>query len=371
MDESSGLGKIGGKRLAIPAIRCKMPSVNKTMAPLKIGVIGAGFIGQLHARIFHESFGAELVALADSNPAVKGLAQKTFHCDYYSSYEEMLKKADIQAVSICLPDDIHVEPAVAAAKAGKHILLEKPMARTVKDCLKIKEACDGSGVKLLVAHVLRFDPGYKRLRDAVDRGEVGEVIHLSAERKNSRLLAQRLRGQTSMLFYVGIHDIDAVQWCAKKRITRVYAQRIANINKKWNSEDCIYVLANLGDKTIASFEYSWTFPANFPTGLKSKLEIYGSKSTVFLNRFNMGVEIYKEKEADLPYELYDLLHWPETNDRILGDLKYELDHFVDALRRDEPFLMPVADAISAVNVIEAIFKSYTKGQPVEVPKLDL
>jgi predicted dehydrogenase len=339
------------------------------MEQLKVGVIGTGFIGMLHARIFHESHGARLVAVADVDAGAKDRVKKSFGCEFYSNYEEMLKKADIQAVSICLPDDNHVAPAIAAAKAGKHILLEKPMARTRADCLKIKEAVEKNGVKLMIAHILRFDPGYKRMHDAVAGGEIGEVIHLSAERKNSRLLAQRLKGQTSMLFYVGIHDIDAVQWCAGKRITRVYAQRIVNINKKWNSEDCIYILANLGDQAIANFEYSWTFPENFPTGLKSKLEIYGSKSTAFLNRFDMGVQIYKEKAADLPYELYDILHWPETNDRILGDLKYEIDHFIDAMLSGKDFLMPTDDAISAVNVIEAIMESYQKNVPVDVRKM--
>ena len=340
------------------------------MERLKVGVIGAGFIGMYHARIFDESFGSELVAVADSDPSAKERVRKSFKkCDYYSSYEEMLKKADIDAVSICLPDDNHVEPCLAAAKAKKHILLEKPMARTVADCLKIKEACEKNGVRLMVAHILRFDPGYRRVYDAVKGGEIGEVLHLSAGRKNSRLLAQRLKGQTSMLFYVGIHDIDAVQWVSQKRITRVYAQRVVNINKKWNSEDAIYVLANLGDNVIANFEYSWTFPANFPAGLRAKLDIYGSKSAAFLDRFDMGLEIYKEKDAEQTYELTDIMHWPESHGRVLGDLKYELEHFIEALLNKQEFLMPTDDAISAVSVIEAIFESYKKNVPVDVKKV--
>jgi predicted dehydrogenase len=336
------------------------------MARLKVGMIGTGFIGWYHARIYHESYGAELVAIADIDKSIEGKVKDVFGCNYYTDYKEMLSDADIDAVDICLPDSNHVIPSIDAARAGKHILLEKPMARTVKDCKKIKDACESTGVRLMIAHVLRFDPGYKRLYDAVHNGEIGEVIHLSAERKNNRLLAERLKGRTSMLFYVGIHDIDMVQWCAHNRITRVYAQRIVNINKKWNSEDCIYVLANLGKVSIANFEYSWVLPENFPTGLKSKLEIYGSKSTAFLNRFNHGVEIYKERDAELCFELTDILHWPELNDRIVGDLKAEVDHFVDAILNNVPFAMSVDDAISAVNVIESIMESYKNGVPVDV-----
>ena len=108
------------------------------MEQLKVGVIGGGFIGTIHARIFHESFGAQLVAVADAEAKVEDRVKQSFGCQFYTDYEQMLKEADIEAVSICLPDVNHVAPAVAAAKAGKHILLEKPMARTVEDCLKIK-----------------------------------------------------------------------------------------------------------------------------------------------------------------------------------------------------------------------------------------
>ena len=124
------------------------------MEKLRVGMIGTGFIGWLHARIFHESYGAELVAIADSDKNIQKNVKDTFGCEFYTDYNEMLEKADIDAVDICLPDINHVDPAVAAAQAGKHILLEKPMARTAADCKKIKDACDKAGVRLLIAHVL-------------------------------------------------------------------------------------------------------------------------------------------------------------------------------------------------------------------------
>ena len=221
----------------------------------------------------------------------------------------------------------------------------------------------------MVAHILRFDPGYRRMYDLVSSGELGEVLHISAERKNSRTLAARLKGQTSMLFYVGIHDIDAIQWISQKQISRVFAQRISRINSQWNSDDCIYILANLEKDAIASIEFSWTFPEDFPAGLKSKLELYGSKTTAFLNRFNMGVEVYRGKSGTPSFELPDIIHWPEANNRILGDLKYEIEHFIDAILNDKEFLMPLPDAISAVNVIETIMRSYTTNEPETIPPL--
>jgi|LSQX01.1.fsa_nt_gb UDP-N-acetylglucosamine 3-dehydrogenase len=339
------------------------------MGKLRVGVIGAGFIGTYHARIYAESHGAELVAIADVDKSRGAELKKTLGAAFYTDYREMLANEDIDAVDICLPDDNHVEPVVASAKAGKHILLEKPMARTVKDCKKIKEVCKENGVRIMVGHLLRFEPGYVRMYESVKNKEIGDVIHVSAGRRNSRLIAKRLKDSTSMLFYVGIHDIDALQWCTRKRITRVFAQRVVKVNKKWKSEDCIYVLANLGKDAVAHLEFSWVLPANFPCGLKSNLEIYGSKATAILNKFNQGVEIYREKDTDVPYELPDISHWPEYNGIVGGALKAEIDHFIDAIINKKKFVMPLDDMISAVNVIEAIMESYKKDAPVDVKPL--
>lgn len=341
------------------------------MEKLRVGLIGCGYMGWFHARVYHESFAAELVAIADTNKSIEAKVKNAFHCSYFDDYETMLRNAKIDAVDICLPDGMHVAPAVSAAQAGKHMLIEKPMATSVEDCLKIKKACDSVGVRFLIAHLLRFDPGYRRLYNAVKNGEAGDVIHLSAERKNPRLIAERLQGRVSMLFYAGIHDIDLVQWISQKRITKVYAQKISKVNKPWNTDDCIYVLANLGEDTIANIEFSWVLPKNFPSRLKSKMEVYGSKAALFLNRPNRGVEIFKEKETDLPYELTDTVHWPDLDGQIVGDLKYQIEHFIRALTTKSEFLMRGEDAISAVNVVEAIIRSYETGSPANVKDLGI
>ena len=339
------------------------------MQRLKVGLIGCGYMGWFHARVYHESAAADLVAVADLNNSIEAKVKTSFNCAFFNDYEVMLKSADLDAVDICLPDEMHVQPALAAARAGKHMLIEKPMATSVQDCLKINKACESAGVRYMVAHLLRFDPGYRRLYNAVKNGEVGEVIHLSAERKNPRLIAERLQGRASMLFYAGIHDIDLLQWISRKRITRVYAQRVSKLNKAWNTDDCIFILANLGEDTIANIEYSWVLPKNFPAKLKARMEVYGSKAAMFLNRPNRGVEIFKEKDADLPYELTDTIHWPDLDGRIVGDLKYQIEHFIDALQTGGDFYMPGAEAISAVNVVEAIVRSYESGSPVVVQEL--
>jgi len=106
------------------------------MERLRVGVIGVGFIGWLHARILHESFGADLAAVADADAKLEDQVERDFGCPFYTDYRHMLEQEDMGAVDICLPDSNHVVPSIDAARAGKHILLEKPMARTAEDCRK-------------------------------------------------------------------------------------------------------------------------------------------------------------------------------------------------------------------------------------------
>ncbi|MDD5658548.1 MAG: Gfo/Idh/MocA family oxidoreductase [Actinomycetota bacterium] len=351
------------------------------MEKLKAGVIGSGFFGRLHSKVISESESVKLVAIADKNKSLKKNIESFFNCNFYDNYMEMIEKEKLDFVSICTPDDLHVEPCVFAAENKVNILLEKPMARTVSDCHKIMDTCKKNNTRIMIAHLLRFDPAYKKLFDCVSNGDLGEVLHLSAERGSSKIVAEKLNGQTSLLFYIGVHDIDIAQWITGKKITKVYAQKVKYINNKWNMDDCISVLANFGDRTIGNFQFSLTFPKNFPAGLKSKFEIYCSKGTAFLNKFNQGLEIYKDteesfknfseeerwtKNVNLPFELVDITHWPDIYDKITGDLKNEIDHFISCLSKDKEFSMNAEDATSAVNVIEHIFKSISENKPLEI-----
>ena len=332
---------------------------------LKMGVIGLGFIGDLHARVFNEMPNTKLVAVSDVDDSRLKAAANKYGCQTYKSFEVMLEEADIEAVNVCLPDQMHVKPAVAAANAGKHVLCEKPIATTAREGELIREACNEAGVRLMVAHVLRFDPRYVRMKEELASGGLGEVIHLRGKRQNPRPIVERLRGRISMLFYMGIHDIDVIQWFAQSKITKVYALKAAKVNYKFDSDDCIFILANLANGAIASFEYSWSLPANFPAGIYGGIEVVGSQGAGYVDVFEQGVRLYKET-GGLPYELPDTLHWPETNGRIMGDLRDELEHFADSVLNNREFLVPTDDAIDAVRVIEAVFESLDTGNPVEV-----
>ncbi|HOX28792.1 MAG TPA: Gfo/Idh/MocA family oxidoreductase [bacterium] len=156
--------------------------MGKTNKKLKIAVAGCG--RQAWLAFFpwiKEHPEAELAAVADAD---EGLAEKSAAkfgagaC--YSSWEEMVEKCDAEAMIITTPPWVHADPAVAAAERGMHVLCEKPMATTVEDCARMVEAAEKNGVILDVAHSLRFDPGYEKLKSLVKSGEIGRVYQLRA-----------------------------------------------------------------------------------------------------------------------------------------------------------------------------------------------
>ena len=330
------------------------------MKKLRIGVIGLGFIGQLHVRIWSENPEVELAAVADVVGEVAEKTGREYQCAYYIDYKEMLEKEGIDAVDICVPEDFHVDPAVAAAKAGKHILMEKPIAKTVKEARIIEEAARENGVRLMVAHVLKFDPRYVQLNDAIESGKLGTITTLALKRENSKGTPKRLKGKVSYFYYMGIHDIEMMLTYNKNtKPVKVYAQE-SNIVLKGLDKDATFVTVTFENGSIGSLELNWAFPENGACGFMTYAEVVGTEGAAIVNVDNQGLAVFSGADVEYP----DALHWPEYNGQIQGDLKEELAHFAHATLNGDAYLVDTDRAIRAVGIVEAAMESIRTGQVV-------
>ena len=330
------------------------------MSKLKVGVIGLGFIGQLHVRIWDENPQVELVAVADVVKEAAESTGKKYNCAAYSDYNEMLAKENIDAVDICVPEDFHVDPAVAAANAGKHILIEKPIAKTVTEAEIIKEAAAKNNVRLMVAHILKFDPRYVELNDAIEAGKIGTITTLALKRENAKGTPKRLKGKVSYFYYMGIHDIEwMLTYNKETKPVKVYAQE-SSIVLKGLDKDATFVTVTFENGSIGSLELNWAFPENGACGFASSVEVVGSLGAAVANVDNQGLTVYTSTEVEYP----DALLWPEYNGQILGDLKEELAHFAQATLDGTPYLVDTDRAIAAVGIVEAAMESIKTGMPV-------
>jgi len=332
------------------------------MKPLRTGVIGLGYFGTRHARIYAQHPAAELVAVCDKNPEAAKAISSFANAETYTDLGVFLAREDIDAVSICLPDRMHEEAAIAAARAGKTILLEKPMAHDTATARRIAAAVEENGVRLMVGHILRFDPRYVHVFEAAAPERLGEPIHLRAKRNGIRATARRLGPASSILFYMGVHDVDAMQWIARSKISRVYAQKREVLGT--GNEDALYAIVNFENGAIGSIDYSWAWPDGLMNGYRAALEIVGTKAAAYLDCTDQGFYAIRDDGTTGG----DTHLWPEINGRIVGDLADELAHFINATLGGTPYLQPWQEAFDAIPVLDALALSARTGQPVEVKR---
>jgi predicted dehydrogenase len=333
-----------------------------TTRTLGVGVIGLGWFGQRHARIYRENPLAELVAVCDIDAALAASTGAKLGAEACTDFEALLARPDVAAVSICLPDRHHERAAVAAAEAGKAILLEKPLAHAAAAAGRIVAAVERSGARLMIGHVLRFDPRYVQVYEAAAPDRLGAPIHLRAKRNGVRSTARRLGAASSILFYMGVHDVDAMQWIARSLIARVYAQKRQVLGT--GNEDALYAVVNFENGAIGSLDYSWAWPDGLMNGYRAALEIVGTRSAAYLDCSDQG--FYAVGEATTGGDTH---LWPEINGRIVGDLADELAHFVAAVRDGLPFVQSYREALDAIAVLDALRRSAETGLPVEVSRV--
>lgn len=358
MDESNDRGILPRQDLSENKRQAAHQRENTMSSKLDVGVIGVGTFGSLHAKVYAESGEAELIAVADVNLARAQEIGERHGVAFYSDYNELLARPDIEAVSICTTDEQHVAPCVAAAEAGKHILVEKPLATAVSDCDTILRATREAGVHLMVGHILRFDPRYHTARQAVVERQLGDVVYLYGRRDGLITGAERLEQNTSVLFFLGIHDLDFMNWCVGSKAERVYAESVQK--RLTHAPDLTCALIRFTNGAVAALETTWILPETYVGRLDAEVKVMGTRGVVHVDGSGWSVGIYTEDKAWCPNVHYT----PTIHGRTMGILKDEIDHFVDCVRRDQPPMVTGEDGKAAVELACAIAESAQQGAPV-------
>lgn len=335
---------------------------------ITIGVVGAGYIGAMHARAAAHCGEAQLAAVVDFDTNAGNQLANELGTRYLSSVEDALA-ADLDAYIVAVPDRAHAAPASTLLRAGKPVLVEKPMADTLDGARTIAQAAVDGGSRVMVGQILRFDPRYVRVAEAVRSGSLGEPLHITAGRIARRDVGLRMAGASSVLFYLGVHDVDAMQWVSGQRIVRVYSRAVSKLMRSHGveSEDAIFTVTELADGTIGELFNGWTRHSNDPVGIDGRFEIMGTEGSAAVDVRDHGVRIFDSSGLATP----DTLHWPEVNGRVRGDLAAEVRHFASAVATGEPFVVPTVDAMRNVAVNDAIQRSLASDQAADVAAVEL
>lgn len=327
---------------------------------LGAAVIGLGMMGERHARIWAELPNTRLVSVYDIVPERAEEIAGQLGCAAAVSLAEAVAAPGVDLVSVCTDDQSHREACVVAAEAGKHVLVEKPLATTLEDCDAIIAACAAAGVKLMTGHVCRFDPRYVRCREAVAAGEVGSVVQVFARRNNILPSGRRIGPRTSVAFFLGVHDIDLVQWITGERITRVHAESTSKVLADIPADDSIMTVFRLEGGGVGALETCWVIPEGSPNSLDARLEVVGTLGRVAARA---GSEEFEQASAERSRRL-DIIYWTEMHGRAHGALTRQLEHFAQCVAHDLEPAISAEDARSAVEVATAIHRSLESGAPV-------
>ncbi len=330
---------------------------------LGAAVIGLGMMGQRHARVWAELPQTRLVSVCDIMPERAQAVADDYPCMVAASLEQAVNAPGVDIVSVCTDDQAHLQPCLAAATAGKHVLVEKPLATSLGDCDRIIEACENAGVMLMTGHVCRFDPRYVACREAVESGEVGDVVQVFARRNNITASGRRIGSRTSVAYFLGVHEIDLMSWIAGARITRVYSEATSKVLADIGAEDTILTLVRLEGGAVGCIETCWVIPEGSPNSLDARLEVVGTAGRVAAQ---VGGEEALEAADGQRARRPDIVYWTEMHGRVQGALANQLEHFADCVSTGTAPVVSPRQARHAVEVAQAMHRSLETGAPVDL-----
>lgn len=334
---------------------------------LGFGIIGTGAIAGLHAAAIHACEDAELVAVCSSTEKRAKEASEKFGVPADYNWDTFLKRKDIDIVAICTHSGNHLEPAIAAAKAGKHILLEKPIEVSVERADELIEVCKSAGVMLGVIFQNRLKPGYLQLKEAVDKGLLGKLLMGTAAinwyRDPSYYSSSSWKGTIegdggAALINQGVHTIDLLLDIMGEA-SAVYGQ-VRTMVHDIEGEDVGAALINFKSGAIGTITGG---TALYP-GNPERLEIYGEKGNVILEAGKIVTWNVPGSTGELPTSE---IGGSGASDPMAIDYRLHLGQMqdmVDAVREDRNPMVTGQDARQSLALILGIYQSSREGKQV-------
>ena len=319
-------------------------------------------IGSLHARIYAEHPLADLVGVVDADPETARTVGEQLGVPWFTEVGELLDSCDLDAASVSVSEHHRHPIAMQLAEAGKHLLLEKPLAPSLAGADRLIADLEGTGVLTMVNFILRFDPRYSEAKAAVASGRMGDVHTIFVRRRGSYLGADIYGTWTDLLISTGIHDLDVMAWLADSPVTRVYAETISRRSARYGHDDAAMVLVRFENGVIGSLETSWVLPPTVPALLDASLQVVGTGGGAFVDGSNHGLAVADHDGFSHP----DLTHWPVSRDRVRGDLADSLDHFIRSVLAGRPPEVTLDMARNAHAMVDAAKRSAASNLPVSL-----
>lgn len=334
-----------------------------------VALIGAGIMGTAHAAAIAADPRARLVGVASVPSEGAQVLAAMYSAELATTdYRELIGRSDVDLVVVATPDHLHTEMVIAAAEAGKAVMVEKPLATSLADADQIIDAVRRTGVLAMTSFNHRWIPSYARAMEEIAAGVIGQP-RMAYARKNDRIYVPTTMlswaNGTSPAWFLSSHDIDLVCWYfGDDAPTEVYATGIRGVLERQGIDtfDAIQAQVRFSSGAVATFESCWIYPDTFPSMTDSFIEIVGEDGMMHLDRKSDQLEIASQRHFEYPRtSIMPVLHGVQH-----GALAAGLSHMIGCVESGAAPLVTLESSRQVTAILDAIHRSIAGGGAVAV-----
>jgi predicted dehydrogenase len=343
------------------------------MDKVRVGIVGSGFVAELHAEALKLVPNAEVVAVASPTPGhAEAFAARHHIGRHFTSHQDLLRDGGVDLLSIACPNDLHAQVAIAAAEAGVHVVCEKPLCLTLQDADAMIAACQQAGVKLMYAEELLFAPKYVRAKRLVEEGALGKLYLVKQGEchfgPHSDWFWDVNRSGGGVLMDMGCHSVEFGRWLYdKQRPVSVYAQlgRFAHRDRTRGEDQSICIVEYEGGR-MAVADNSWARTG----GIDDRAELYGTQGLTVADLIR-GNALTTFSQTGYGYAVEkapETKGWTFTGFEEMWNYGFpqEFQHFVDCVAHDRQPIETGEDGRMVLEILCAAYQSARLGQKVSL-----
>lgn len=339
-----------------------------------IGLVGSQFITTIHAQALKMVPNATILAVTSPTPGhAAAFASRHGVPNHFIELDAMLAMKDIDLVVIGTPNLTHCDITVRAARAGKHVVVEKPLCMNLAEADRMIDACERAGVKLMYAEELCFTPKYVRLKELLDEGVLGKPVLFKQLEKHDGPHAEHFwdinRSGGGVTMDMGCHALQFFRWLnPRSSVSSVYAQMNTSVHAtKTRGDDNAIIILEFSNGVVAIAEESWTKLG----GMDDRAEIHGSEGVAYADVLQgNSIQIYSTKGVGYAVEKAgNTVGWSFVMYEEVWNYGFpqEFQHFVDCVQNDQVPLVTGKDGRAVLELIFAAYESAGSGKKVLLP----
>ncbi len=341
------------------------------MKQLNVGIIGTGWCGGIRANTCAASALVNEVHVAEIKPdRLAEVAKEAGAVTVTADYRELLDNDAIDTFIVsATPEHTHYTMTRDCLQAGRHVLLEKPLALELEEADELIALANKSNLKFAIGYSQRFNPKFAYVKQCVSDGTLGEPVSALVSRHITRNLGSKISGRIKLspAAMEATHDIDFVLWCLEPaKPIRVYAQAVERVMKPINDvADCMWIVVTMDDGTVFTIGAGWIMPPAYPNFSSTNVEFVGSEGALMVDDSHRDVVLSKMNGGTV-FPLSTMPGEP-VGHVYAGPMHNETIHFLEAVAYDRPVMATPEQARQVMEVYMAADLSAESNQPVTLP----